>query len=74
MKLYLITEPTEIDASYDSYAQKIDTKDVTWKSILDQIESELDAHFLANGEKLDGIKFTIEITSKLPEGTEMEQE
>lgn len=71
---YLKTEISKIDSSYDTYYQPIDASDKTWKSTLEAIERELEAHFLENNtDSIVGIKFTLEIVDELPEDCEMDQ-
>lgn len=71
--MYLKTEMSKIDSSYDTYYQKLDPNDKTWTDTLEAIERELEAHFLDNDtESVIGIKFTIEIVAELPDDVEYE--
>jgi len=70
--MWLKTEMSKINSSFDIYYQKINIKDKTWKSILELIENELEGQFLENQETLIGINFSVEIVKNLPEDIEIE--
>jgi len=72
MSLYLRTELSKINSSFDVYYQPVNEGDNTWKSISEAIERELEAQYLANDESILGISFSIEITDHLPDDIDMD--
>ena len=72
-QLYLVTEMSKIDSQYDTFYQKIDSEIKTWENVSSLIENELEDQFVSNDGKLEGISFSIKITSELPENIEFDE-
>lgn len=56
---------------YDDFYFQLNSKDKTWNSVLEKIESVLDDKYLDNGSKLEGIKVSVEIVTVMPDEVEM---
>lgn len=57
---------------YDSFMIPVNKKDQTWKSILGDIETVLDAKFSDNGDEIDGISLKLRFVMENPSNIEIE--
>ncbi len=51
---------------YDEFYSPLNSKEKTWKEILDLVEQGFDQKYGENGDKLLGIKMSFEIVDTLP--------